>query len=281
MIKRAAVALILVALLAAAAHAESGPDAAELYRKAKSPGLDRGERIRLLEESVTKEPSYPAYYELGRAYNEASDPGRAVDAFVRAAGCSWDTGQKAKALALVGRLYAAQDDRRGAIPYFKQSLKERYDAKVAQELMALQKQAGDTVAAAEITRSLAREGRLRSIGVAPSIDLRIGFEFDSHRLTAQGRAQLQELAKAMQSDDFAGKSFSLKGHTDRRGDDGYNDRLSRQRAEAVRDFLVSAGGIERRRLAPSGKGKREPIFLEESEEAHSMNRRVEVTVLGE
>lgn len=67
----------------------------------------------------------------------------------------------------------------------------------------------------------------------------------------------------------------LRGHSDQRGDDTNNDQLSLQRANAVREFLVSAG-IPRARLAVEGAGARHPLDPADTPDARARNRRVEI-----
>lgn len=67
----------------------------------------------------------------------------------------------------------------------------------------------------------------------------------------------------------------LRGHSDQRGDDTNNDQLSLQRANAVREFLVSAG-IPRARIAVEGVGARQPLDPADTPDARARNRRVEI-----
>lgn len=67
------------------------------------------------------------------------------------------------------------------------------------------------------------------------------------------------------------------GHTDRVGSVPDNDRLSRQRAETVRDFLVQSG-IDGAYMAVAGRGEREPAVATADEVAEELNRRVEINV---
>lgn len=67
------------------------------------------------------------------------------------------------------------------------------------------------------------------------------------------------------------------GHTDRVGNDQYNDRLSLQRAERVRSELVSLG-IPEPRIRTAGRGEREPLVATDDEFPEPRNRRVEINV---
>jgi OOP family OmpA-OmpF porin len=67
------------------------------------------------------------------------------------------------------------------------------------------------------------------------------------------------------------------GHTDKVGTDAYNDALSRQRAEVVRNALL-ARGIAPDKVLAIGRGKREPIVPTPDGVAEARNRRVEIQV---
>jgi OmpA-OmpF porin, OOP family len=71
-------------------------------------------------------------------------------------------------------------------------------------------------------------------------------------------------------------SFTIIGHTDRSGSDGYNDTLSRRRAEAVAAKL-QASGLSASALTVSGRGESEPKVSTADGERNPTNRRVEVT----
>jgi len=69
------------------------------------------------------------------------------------------------------------------------------------------------------------------------------------------------------------------GHTDAVGTDGYNQKLSIRRADAVKNFLVSKG-IEKNRIYTEGKGEKQPVADNKTSEGRAKNRRVEVEVVG-
>ena len=69
----------------------------------------------------------------------------------------------------------------------------------------------------------------------------------------------------------------MTGHTDRVGSVADNDRLSLQRAEAVRAMLIQRG-IKASFLRAVGRGEREPLIPTADEQAEPRNRRVEVIV---
>lgn len=115
--------------------------------------------------------------------------------------------------------------------------------------------------------------------VGQSVELHgVNFELDSARLTPNARTILEQaVATLRQSPGFR---VEIQGHTDTQGSAAYNLRLSQRRAESVRAFLIERG-VDAGRLSAKGFGESLPKTLDDSPEAHAVNRRVELTVLGE
>jgi OmpA-OmpF porin, OOP family len=90
-------------------------------------------------------------------------------------------------------------------------------------------------------------------------NLLITFGTDSADLAPDAQKALDAVARALSSDALAGFSFRVEGHADARGESARNLDLSRQRAEAVTKYLVTAHGILPERLVPEGKGSAEPL----------------------
>ena len=87
-------------------------------------------------------------------------------------------------------------------------------------------------------------------------------------------------------DDLIGKVKGINleviiavGHTDSRGSDAYNQKLSVRRSEAVKAYLVSKG-IEKNRVYNEGKGEKQPVADNKTKEGMAKNRRVEIEVVG-
>jgi len=78
---------------------------------------------------------------------------------------------------------------------------------------------------------------------------------------------------------YSDYKISVEGHTDSRGSDALNNKLSQDRAASVRNALV-AGGVAADRITSQGFGKAQPVADNESEAGRQQNRRVEVIVLG-
>ncbi|AOJ26820.1 hypothetical protein WJ12_18060 [Burkholderia seminalis] len=162
---------------------------------------------------------------------------------------------------------------------------------------ALPVHAGDVAdmrpSADEIVRQLAPHGASRSLrGIVverapvrtqdntpgpPSVNLAIQFDFSSARFTPGSRVLLDNLGHALSDDALAHARFRIVGHTDASGNPSTNLSLSRRRAQAVADYLVSTFGIDGTRLAVEGVGSARP-----KDPAHpraAVNRRVEVVNL--
>ncbi len=113
---------------------------------------------------------------------------------------------------------------------------------------------------------------------APTVNLSIEFDFNSHTLTAKGKQALSTLGEALASNELQEFHFLVAGHTDAVGGDDYNMILSELRARSVRDFLVATYGIKSERLIAQGYG--ETRLLKPDQPDAGENRRVQITNLG-
>ena len=103
----------------------------------------------------------------------------------------------------------------------------------------------------------------------------ITFEFDSARLTTNAQRLMENAVAFLRSDSSA--RITVAGHTDSRGSDSYNLKLSRDRANEVRDYLVGYG-IEANRLQAVGYGETRPVASNDNESGRELNRRVEFRI---
>lgn len=87
----------------------------------------------------------------------------------------------------------------------------------------------------------------------------IFFEFDKATLLPESKKELDGLIEILEVNPNV--AIELSAHTDRKGTDEYNINLSKRRAEAVMDYLINVGRIEKDRLTAVGKGKSEPKIV--------------------
>lgn len=128
-----------------------------------------------------------------------------------------------------------------------------------------------------IIRTLAQEST-GGVHAAPRFPTRIEFEFDSDRLTANGKRDLDVFGQAIL--DARSRQVTLEGHTDAIGSDQYNMQLSLRRAAAVQRYLVDSFGLPNGQLKVAGKGKTDPVASNETAEGRSQNRRVDFIFEG-
>ena len=73
-------------------------------------------------------------------------------------------------------------------------------------------------------------------------------------------------------------SIEIAGHTDNVGKDADNLRLSQQRADSIREYIIKKG-IESKRVSAKGYGASEPIAPNDTDKGRQSNRRTEVHIL--
>ena len=103
--------------------------------------------------------------------------------------------------------------------------------------------------------------------------------FASGRPTIQPRSRrlLDQVASVLNKQPDI-KKVRIEGHTDDRGGDEFNQRLSERRAEAVRDYLIDRG-VAPERLEAVGHGESNPIEDNGTARGRAANRRVEFTIV--
>ena len=104
----------------------------------------------------------------------------------------------------------------------------------------------------------------------------VNFLYNSHELTDEARGILDRVADSLIQ--LPELRLEVAGHTDATGDPTYNQELSMQRAEAVRDYLV-AQGANPRYIGAAGYGGQRPIADNTTLEGLQQNRRVELRIL--
>lgn len=104
--------------------------------------------------------------------------------------------------------------------------------------------------------------------------LLITFPTNSATLMPQAQQQLDIVGRALKNDKLADFKFAIEGHADPRGAPDLNQKLSEERAESVRSYLISTHNIAAERLVALGKGDKEPV--NKKNPAAEENRRVTI-----
>jgi outer membrane protein OmpA-like peptidoglycan-associated protein len=104
------------------------------------------------------------------------------------------------------------------------------------------------------------------------------FDFGKYDVKPDTKITLAKLAGIIQS--HPGLYLAIEGHTDNIGSDEANTKLSQQRADTVREFLVQQG-LAADTVTGVGEGKAQPVADNSTNEGRQKNRRVEIIVSGE
>ncbi len=114
----------------------------------------------------------------------------------------------------------------------------------------------------------------KALEEAPKVGALILFDYNSAKIKAESLPLLRMYGKVLQ-DDLEEAVMVIAGHTDSIGSEKYNLKLSQQRAESVKKFLLTDYQITERRLIikPYGEGK--PIETNTTADGRAKNRRVE------
>lgn len=97
------------------------------------------------------------------------------------------------------------------------------------------------------------------------------FDYNSTMLKPGGYQEIARVASVLNK--YPGTSLQVAGHTDNRGSEQFNQQLSWQRAEAVKNALIQQG-VNPSRIRTIGFGESKPISS-----SHAHNRRVEITII--
>lgn len=112
-------------------------------------------------------------------------------------------------------------------------------------------------------------------GIVVEFSSNVLFGFDKSNLSNDAKKSLDKLVVIL--DNYPDTDIEVQGHTDSKGSESYNLNLSKERAEAVSDYL-NAKGVPNRRLAIKGFGEQLPKYSNSTTDGQAENRRVEFLI---
>ena len=126
--------------------------------------------------------------------------------------------------------------------------------------------------AEQLEKQYGREAMQKALETKHNYDL-YGIHFDVDKATIRPETQplFDDIAQMLKN--FPMWRLSIVGHTDSTGDAAYNQRLSLERANAVKSALVDRG-IQASRLETEGAGQSQPVASNDTPEGRALNRRV-------
>lgn len=177
---------------------------------------------------------------------------------------------------------------RAALSSTREQLKEERATNTAQakeiektaEQLEAEKQARTTAEAklAGAMKDLATIAAIKeeTRGLVITLSGSILFASNKYALLNTAMTKLDQVAEALKAQD-ADKRMVVEGHTDSQGSDRINQPLSLNRANAVRDYLVTRG-VESNKISAIGMGASRPLVDNRNTENRANNRRVEIVI---
>lgn len=115
-----------------------------------------------------------------------------------------------------------------------------------------------------------------TVGKVMNLDNLI-FQLGKAKIEPASFEELDQVVKMLQT--YPKMIIQLEGHTDTKGDPKQNMKLSQERVDAVKDYLVTKG-VNKSKVKTKAFGGTQPLSRADTEEAHKMNRRVQVRILA-
>lgn len=126
-------------------------------------------------------------------------------------------------------------------------------------------------------KEIGKDVQLKKLEVGKTIVLNnIFYDFDKATLRNESKSELERLVQLMNENKTM--KIELSSHTDNKGTDQYNVKLSQARAQSVVDYLIEKG-ISKDRLVAKGYGESKAVALNDTGEGRQQNRRTEFKIL--
>src|SRR5277367_1786237 len=196
-----------------------------------------------------------------RAEDEANTKQQAQDAQLAAAQAQADANQQAAERARADAR-AAEAEAQAARAHQQTQQADDQTAEMRERLKA------------QLNQVLATRETARGLIVNMSDVL---FDFNKYTLKPDAREKLAKVSGILLS--YPGLKLQVEGYTDNIGSDDYNQKLSEERADSVRDYLV-AQGVGQPNITAAGYGKSDPVADNSAASGRAENRRVQLVVSG-
>jgi len=133
--------------------------------------------------------------------------------------------------------------------------------------------------AEDLEKVLGKDASIERVGEGIKVTFGSGilFDFNKSDLRKESKNSLAKFAKTVNK--YQDTNIFLEGHTDNKGSEEYNQKLSEKRAKAVSDYIQSLN-VDKIRLTEFGYGKTQAIADNDTEEGRQLNRRVEIAIFA-
>ncbi|MFZ1281658.1 MAG: OmpA family protein, partial [Ignavibacteriaceae bacterium] len=117
-----------------------------------------------------------------------------------------------------------------------------------------------------LEEALDRDGKVALYGIL--------FDTDKSTIKPESEKALQQIIDYLNTNPKV--NIIIVGHTDMTGEFSHNMKLSKDRAEEIKDYLIKTGKIDSSRLESNGVGPLCPVSTNEKDDGKTLNRRVEI-----
>jgi flagellar motor protein MotB len=116
-----------------------------------------------------------------------------------------------------------------------------------------------------------------SFSLGESIELNVLFDVDKYNIKKEYEPELKSFIDFLKK--YPNVQVEIAGHTDSDADEKHNQKLSQNRAEEIKKYMVSKG-IDAKRISTVGYGESVPKYPNDSPENKALNRRIEAKIIG-
>ena len=254
--------------------AEAEAQAAAAAREARARADADAESRRRVEAEAARQEADQARAQAEQAKAEAERMKQEALAAAQDAARQKEEAEKAKAEAVAQQqALAAEADKAKAAAAESDSLRQQ--AEILRQQAEKDKADLRARLLSQLNSILATRDSARGL-IANMSD--VLFRSGSYELLPAARERLAKVSGIILA--YPSLHLAVEGHTDSVGGDEYNQNLSEQRAQAVRDYFVQQG-LTANSIEARGFGKTEPIASNDTAEGRAQNRRVELVLSGD